>query len=263
MRRTSLAVIIAFVLFMGSGVRFVTAEPGDDALQKERVDLQATLGAKREEATVTVAAKKEEVLQKIEDVVKESKDRYVKHLESLISHLSLIRTHVSERVYLTDEQKQEIYSEVDTLSSRLDEVKLMVEEAKSRDDVHVIKDTMSSLWHEARLVRNRAVGYILVGRYQEHVNKAEEVVVRIQNRIEAIQDEDVDVSGVTDALSAFSSELSIAKQSIARAKTTFETMSEGQEFETGIGLLAQSRDDLYIAGGLLKKAVESLITITQ
>jgi len=80
MRRTSLAVIIAFVLFMGSGVRFVTAEPGDDALQKERVDLQATLGAKREEATVTVAAKKEEVLQKIEDVVKESKDRYVKHL---------------------------------------------------------------------------------------------------------------------------------------------------------------------------------------
>jgi chromosome segregation ATPase len=186
----------------------------------------------------------------------------LRQIEKRLNSLTHARNHLEQVLRISDEEKTEIFANLDAAYAGLEALKPQIEDAV---DVDQLRPLIESIFYDyriylVRLPRERgftAVGiasYVLGNRSQTAITKIEEVVT-------ALEEAGKDVTTLKSLLDEFQGYIEEAGDLIEQARTSFWAMKPAKETTEARNFLDQGREQLRDAREKAHEARKTLAEI--
>jgi len=165
-----------------------------------------------------------------EELEKATRNYLEKVITSLIRRLERIKSWVSNRKSLTDEQKaniiEKINKDINWLNQQLDKIS-----SAPLDELREEARIVLRYWKVHRIRVKRVIGEIWVARVEFEIKKAEETAEKVSKNIEDLKSQGKDTSQLEAWLNEFNQKIAIAKKKCEEAKAKFEEIKGEPGFD--------------------------------
>lgn len=142
-----------------------------------------------------------------------------KSIDYMISHIQLLSDRISDQESISDEDKADILEELDNNVNYLEELKSDVESAETMSDLREISRSIKEKWMESRAAIKKYTGLLLVAKMENIVGKFEQLLDKLNDKADALEEKGYDVTEIREALDN-------AEQHIASARAEYELAKE-------------------------------------
>ncbi len=186
-----------------------------------------------------------------------AKNFLLKGIDVVENWLNVLERRINNMA-IDNETRDELLSKIDDYRDRLDEMRTRVNDAETIEELRDVSKDLRNLWIEIRNGIRGMVGQIVVAKLNAVVEKAEQVELRIEEKIEALNESGYDTSALSALLEDYSNNLDLAREKLDIAEEKFsdgspEAMKEGQKaVREAMGYLKQAFGDVRKIIGILK-----------
>ncbi|RLI77671.1 hypothetical protein DRP05_09495 [Archaeoglobales archaeon] len=159
---------------------------------------------------------------------------------------------------MSDEDKAELLDQLDEYIAVVEESKQKVESAENVTELREAIKEMKQNWEEIRKGLRSIVGQIIVGEMKAIVERAELLQLRLEARIEEMNQAGVDTKDLKKILDELSNNLDAANEDLSQAKDAFKS----SDVAGGYAKIEDAKKDLGKAFGAIKKFVKAMKTKT-
>lgn len=198
---------------------------------------------------------REQVQNQKDQLLDQARERFGVNIDRMISKLQGALTHLPKGLDGSVSISMDI--QIGDLVGRLETLKASAVNVSTRDDIRGLHDEALVILHETRGLHQRALGLVLIDRFNEHLAKMEEVATRVQSRLNDMNEKGIDVAVAQTSLNAYSAGLVRAQSSVSGAQTLFSSGS-ADSFEQAKLQLQEAKHSLYLAGQNLRRSLEEL-----
>jgi|Deesub1362A_J573_1020465.scaffolds.fasta_scaffold00050_152 hypothetical protein len=168
-------------------------------------------------------------------------ERWLERLENLVNNTR----------GLNDEAKEEILGQIAEYRNIIEEKKNKVINAETPEELREAAREMKTAWMEIRAGIKSIAGQVVVARVNVIIEKAEQVELRIEERINLLKSQGIDTSELEMLLEDYSEKIDLAKENLEKAKEKYKEASEGEDVEN---LLKEANSFLMEANRYLREA---------
>jgi len=155
---------------------------------------------------------------------------------------------------MSEEDKEELLSLLDDYIAIIEKSKQKIESAENVTELREAIQEMKQSWMEVRKGLRSIVGQIIVAEMRVIVQKAEQVQLRLEARIEEMSQAGVDTEDLENIINEFKSNLDVADENLDQAKEAFES----NDFVNGFAKIEEAKKNLRNAFGAVKKFVKAM-----
>ncbi len=145
-----------------------------------------------------------------------------------------------------EDQKERIMERIQNCLTALNESKDAVNSSTTPEELRNAVSELRKTWNEIRIEIKSIVGQIAVTKLEEVINKAEDVALRLESEIEALNASNVSVTKLEQTLNDYLEKLNLARQKLEDANEKFEEMANASNpnelYVEGRHLLMEARD---------------------
>lgn len=205
--------------------------------------------------------------QNSEDALNKGKDFLLKADKTLVSYLKMIDAYVDGEPSLTDTEKANIKSEIESDISWLEEKQPEIEAATTKEELRAIALGIKNKWQEIKPSVKRIVGQVMNAKLLSLINYAEAASDKIESKISVLQEKGKDTTDLEAWLVDFNEKIDLAKQKHQAAKDKFAEIQDVQDadqlFREGNAFIKEANQYLRTAYQNLKEIVKELRSTEQ
>lgn len=180
-----------------------------------------------------------------------------KTIDVLIRQLESLKTWVSNRSNLSEEEKQAIIAEIDKDIAWLEQQKSEIGDA-SIEEIRTKAQEVRQYWKKHRVKVKKIVAQTMAARLDWVIARFENVSQKIADKIEDLKSSGVDTTELEAWLEEFNQKLELAKEKYQAAKEAYQNISS---LEDANQLAAQVRQFVKEANQYLREAHAKLVEI--
>ncbi len=186
-----------------------------------------------------------------------AKDFLLRGIDVVENWLNVLERRINNMA-IDNETRDELIEQINEYRDRLDEMRDRVNNAETIEELREVAKDLRNLWIEIRNGIRGIVGQVVVAKLNAVVEKAEQVELRIEEKIEVLNENGYDTSALSALLEDYSNNLDLAREKLDVAKEKFkdgtpEEMREGQQaVKDAMGYLRQAFSDVRKIINILK-----------
>ncbi|RMF05059.1 hypothetical protein D6764_05645, partial [Candidatus Woesearchaeota archaeon] len=241
----------------------ISAKYGEDRKKFNDIKKKVREVCKEDPESEACKEAQEEALNKAKEFLSNAIDVQIVYLEKLKS-----RIEASE--LLSEEEVQEILSEIDNLINTLEQLKEKVAEAENKDDIKAIAEELKDI---AKKVKYRAqvhAGRIINEKVGEIVVRSEQLEKRLDCVLAQMEGQGIDTAAIDLMVDDFSNKVQSARDNWETAKKYFKEAQNLKEasdpnyeqvrqlVNLGKARVKEAHDDLKEAHKLLKEILKAI-----
>lgn len=198
-----------------------------------------------------------------ENFLSKVKNLFFKANESLISYTNLVKKKIAATKFLTDKEKQDFLKIFDDHTSVLNSQRSKI---TNLANVETAKSLSVEIKDEARKVEidaKKIAGYLMISRANLFISKAEQLTLKIEEKIEILEIQGKNTTEIKKWLVDFKTKITLAKEKVNLARGKFEAMkasgaNSSNLFDEGLDAIKEAKQALMEAYNELKKIIGSL-----
>lgn len=180
---------------------------------------------------------------------------------AMTEYLRMLRAKVEHARGLDEEQKASFLAEIDGYIQWLEQREEAIDSAQSMEELRSIAAETREKWGEITVKTKKISGYILVGKTDAIISRAETLAAKIEDEIPAMQERGIETAELEEWLTDFREKIAYAKELNAAAKEKFDQISGRDNaatlFREGQALIREAHKNLRQAYKDLKKVMKS------
>jgi len=186
-----------------------------------------------------------------------AKDFLLRGIDVVENWLNVLERRINNMA-IDNETRDELIGQINEYRDRLNEMRDRVNNAETIEELREVAKDLRNLWMEIRSGIRGIVGQVVVAKLNVVVEKAEQVEMRIEEKIEILNENGYDTSALSALLEDYSNNLDLAREKLDVAKEKFkdgtpEEMREGQQaVRDAMGYLRQAFSDVRKIINILK-----------
>lgn len=186
-----------------------------------------------------------------------AKDFLLRGIDVVENWLNVLERRINNMA-IDNETRDELIGQINEYRDRLNEMRDRVNNAETIEELREVAKDLRNLWMEIRSGIRGIVGQVVVAKLNVVVEKAEQVELRIEEKIEILNENGYDTSALSALLEDYSNNLDLAREKLDVAKEKFkdgtpEEMREGQQaVRDAMGYLRQAFSDVRKIINILK-----------
>ncbi len=264
----AILVMAVFLLGMASAVSAQHLKPWDEAA-KEKYNTAKTeykkLKSFYEDARQDwITARNKYVAYKtaenLENALEKGKDFLLKADKVLVGYLEMVSTYVEGEPGLSDREREEIISELDSYIRWLEEKQPEIENATTKKELTDIAITVRNKWQEIRPATKRIVGQVMNAKVLWVINNAETASVKVGDEIEQLKEQGKDTTDLEAWLDDFNTKIDLAKEKHQAAKEKYAAIRNVRDADK---LFREGNTFVDEANQYLRSAYEDLREIVK
>jgi len=198
----------------------------------------------------------------LENALEKGGDFLLRADKTLVRRLEMISAYAEGEPSISEEEKQNILSELDSYITWLEQKQPEIEGATTKEELVNIAKTIRNKWLEIRPATKRIVGQIMNAKVFWAINKVEIASDRVDSAIQKLQEQGKDTTALEAWLSDFNAKIDLAKRKYQAAKEKYaEIKNVGDAdrlFREGNAFVKEANQYLRDAYKNLKKIVKEL-----
>lgn len=144
--------------------------------------------------------------------LQKAKDFLVKTDEAMIKYLNMIKAKAETVVSITESERQQVLSEINSDLAWLEQHKPQIPNATTKEQLTEHGKQMQLHWIKIRIHTKRLTGKVLIYRINAVIAEGDKVGANVEARIQKLKDEGKDVSKLEAWFADFENNLNLAKQ---------------------------------------------------
>lgn len=183
--------------------------------------------------------------------------------DAIITHLEKIKNKIQTNTRLTEEEVNELVSEIDAKIQKLEDAKAESETAETKEGIVEAAKTINAAWKPVKTRSLYWAGRLINSRMGGIVEKMEHLEERLKRTLERMEESGKDTSEIDPLIDEFHSLLTSAKDNFDSAKENYQQFKETEDktyLDTGKRYMNEARNNLVEAHKKLKEIVRAIKT---
>lgn len=191
-----------------------------------------------------------------------AKNLFLKANEALISYVNLVKKKIGITRFLTEKEKQDFLKICDNHLSLLSSQRTKITNLTGIDSTKSLAGEIKEEGKKIEIDAKKIAGYIMVSRVNLFITKAEELLLKIEEKIEILEIQGKNTTEIQKWLLDFKTKNTLAKDKVNIAKGKFEAIKGSNTnslnlFNEGLEIIKEAKQIEKEAHDDLKKIVTS------